>query len=77
MRQVAVLGATGSIGASTLEVIARHPERFRVAALSAHRDCATLVDLCTRFVPDVAVIADASLHDEFAAALRSLSLIHI
>ncbi|HQW80494.1 MAG TPA: 1-deoxy-D-xylulose-5-phosphate reductoisomerase [Pseudomonadota bacterium] len=74
MRQVAVLGATGSIGASTLEVIARHPERFRVAALSAHRDCATLVDLCTRFVPDVAVIADASLHDEFAAALRSRGL---
>jgi len=74
MKQVAVLGATGSIGASTLDVIARHPARFRAAALSAHRDCAALAELCARFAPDVAVIADASLQDELAAALRTRGL---
>jgi len=37
MKNVAVLGATGSIGASALDVIARHPDRFRASALAAHR----------------------------------------
>ena len=66
MKQVAILGATGSIGASTLDVIARHPQRFRAAALSAHRDVAALVELCARFAPDVAVIADPMLLDALA-----------
>ena len=58
MRNIAVLGATGSIGASTLDVVARHPDRFRVVALSAHRDADALARLCLRFHPAVAVIAD-------------------
>ena len=74
MKQLAVLGATGSIGASTLDVVARHPERFRAAALSAHRDVAALVDLCARFAPDVAVIADADRHDELVSALQARGL---
>ncbi|HWT15337.1 MAG TPA: 1-deoxy-D-xylulose-5-phosphate reductoisomerase [Patescibacteria group bacterium] len=74
MKQVAVLGATGSIGASTLDVIARHPDRFRASALSAHRDVDALLDLCTRFRPDVAVVADASRLDELAAGLKSRNL---
>jgi 1-deoxy-D-xylulose-5-phosphate reductoisomerase len=74
MKQVAVLGATGSIGASTLDVVARHPERFRAAALSAHRDVAALAELCARFEPDVAVIADARCHGELAAALKARGL---
>lgn len=72
MKQVAVLGATGSIGASALDVIARHPQRFRASVLAAHRKVDELVALCVRFKPDLAVIADAaleaSLRDKLAAA---------
>ncbi|MBI2396485.1 MAG: 1-deoxy-D-xylulose-5-phosphate reductoisomerase [Xanthomonadales bacterium] len=74
MKQVAILGATGSIGASTLDVIARHPQRFRAAALSAHRDVPALVELCARFAPEVAVIADPALLDALAHALRERGL---
>lgn len=72
MRNVAVLGATGSIGASALDVIARHPDRFRASVLAAHRKVDDLVALCARFKPDLAVIADpafeAQLRDRLAAA---------
>lgn len=72
MRTIAVLGATGSIGASTLDVVARHPDRFRVGALAAHRNAAALAELCRRFRPDIAVMADPAcvpeLHERLAAA---------
>jgi len=72
MKNVAVLGATGSIGASALDVIARHPERFRASVLSAYRKVDALVALCVRFRPDLAVIADpaleTALRDKLAAA---------
>jgi 1-deoxy-D-xylulose-5-phosphate reductoisomerase len=55
---VAVLGSTGSIGASTLDVIAQHPQEFRVVALSAHRNAAKLAQQVAQFRPDYAVIAD-------------------
>lgn len=61
-RQVALLGATGSIGGSALDVIARHPDRFQLQAVSANANVAELVALCARFKPRVAVIADAALH---------------
>jgi 1-deoxy-D-xylulose-5-phosphate reductoisomerase len=71
-RCIAVLGATGSIGASALDVIARHPHRFRASVLAAHRKVDELVALCLRFKPDLAVIADAALEtalrDKLAAA---------
>jgi 1-deoxy-D-xylulose-5-phosphate reductoisomerase len=69
MNKVAVLGATGSIGASTLDVIARHPERFRASVLSAHRNVDALVELCARFRPELAVIADPALEGELARRL--------
>lgn len=53
---VTVLGATGSIGTSTLDVLACHPERYRVHALTAHRSREALLGLCLRHHPDVAVI---------------------
>jgi len=72
MRHVAVFGATGSIGASTLDVIARHPQRFRASVLSANRNVDALVALCRRFEPDLAIIVDAAhepaLRDRLAAA---------
>ena len=72
MRQVAVLGATGSIGKSALDVIARHPQRFRASVLSAHRNIGALFELCLRFRPDLAVVADPgderALRNRLAAA---------
>ena len=70
MKTVAVLGATGSIGASALDVIARHPDRFRAGALAAHRNVDALAALCARFKPDLAVIADASREADLRARLR-------
>ncbi|MDE1712048.1 1-deoxy-D-xylulose-5-phosphate reductoisomerase (plasmid) [Chromobacterium amazonense] len=63
---IAVLGATGSVGCSTLDVIARHPERYRVVALTAHRQLDKLFEQASRFHPDYLVVADA----ESAAQLR-------
>jgi len=57
-RTLALLGATGSIGDSTLDVVARHSHRFRVAALAAHRNWRKLAYLCARFHPDVAALLD-------------------
>ncbi|ULU27523.1 1-deoxy-D-xylulose-5-phosphate reductoisomerase [Dyella terrae] len=68
-RKVAVLGATGSIGGSTLDVIARHPDRFRATVLTAHSNVAALADLCIRFQPDLAVIADPALESELSRRL--------
>ncbi|WJW76580.1 1-deoxy-D-xylulose-5-phosphate reductoisomerase [Thiohalobacter sp. IOR34] len=53
-----VLGATGSIGRSTLDVVARHPRRHRVLALTANRDVDGLYELCRRHRPRYAVLAD-------------------
>jgi 1-deoxy-D-xylulose-5-phosphate reductoisomerase len=72
MKRVAILGATGSIGSSALDVIARHPDRFQVSALAAHRKVDELVALCVQFKPSLAVIADdallSSLKDKLASA---------
>ena len=73
-RRVAVLGATGSIGASALDVIARHPGRFRVTVLTAHRQAEALAALCERFQPELAVIADAGQAPALAEALRRRGL---
>ena len=54
--RVTVLGSTGSIGTSTLDVMARHPERFEVFALSASRQVDLLFEQCVRFRPRFAVM---------------------
>ena len=59
MQHITILGATGSIGASTLDVVARHPERYRVFALTAHHKMEELADQCERFHPSVAVAGTA------------------
>jgi len=66
MREVAVLGATGSIGTSALDVIARHPDRLRATVLAAGSNVDGLLELCRRHRPRHAVIADGDLF----AALR-------
>lgn len=55
-----VLGSTGSIGVSTLDVASRHPDRYRVVALTANRDVDGLFSQCQRFCPDYAVMADSN-----------------
>ena len=74
MKRVAVLGATGSIGASALDVIARHPDRFAIAALSANRNVDALAALCVRHRPALAVIADAALESELRSKLAAANL---
>ncbi|TCT22319.1 1-deoxy-D-xylulose-5-phosphate reductoisomerase [Thiobaca trueperi] len=65
---VTVLGATGSIGISTLDVLARHAERFRVVALTANRDAERLAEQCRQHRPDFAVMVEP----DAAARLREL-----
>ena len=74
MRRVAVLGATGSIGASALDVISRHPDRLQATVLAAGRNVDALVALCIRHRPAHAVIAEASLHDDLRERLAVAKL---
>ncbi len=68
-RGIAILGATGSVGRSTLDVIERHPERYRVEALSAHGNPELLAEQCARFDARLAVIADPAKETELREAL--------
>jgi 1-deoxy-D-xylulose-5-phosphate reductoisomerase len=65
-----VLGSTGSIGLSTLDVVSRHPERFRVVALTANHDVEGLHAQCLAHRPDYAVMADPGQAAALAARLR-------
>ncbi|WP_409317628.1 1-deoxy-D-xylulose-5-phosphate reductoisomerase [Pseudomonas sp. KCJK9016] len=71
-QQITVLGATGSIGLSTLDVIARHPERYQVFALSGFSRMSELLALCVRHVPQFAVVPEIAaargLQDDLRAA---------
>lgn len=61
MIRIAILGATGSIGRSTLRVISRHPDRFRVVGLAANRSVEELAALVAEHTPDIAVLANAEV----------------
>ena len=71
-QQITVLGATGSIGLSTLDVIGRHPERYQVFALSGFTRLSELLALCIRHTPRFAVVPEAgvarALQDDLRAA---------
>jgi 1-deoxy-D-xylulose-5-phosphate reductoisomerase len=70
MKRIALLGATGSIGSSALDVIGRHPDRFEVNALAAGNRVDELVALCARFRPALAAIAAPALGPALADGLR-------
>jgi 1-deoxy-D-xylulose-5-phosphate reductoisomerase len=70
-RGIAILGSTGSIGRSTLAVVAMHPERFRVAMLGAYGSWQSVVEQAQRFEPDVVVLVDPAAADQARAALAS------
>lgn len=71
---VTVLGATGSIGVNTLDVIRHHPERYRVFALCAHTRVDKLFDQIREFTPAFAVVRDAALADDLASRCRTAGL---
>ena len=66
-----ILGATGSIGVSTLDVVGRHPDRYEIFALSAHRQVEKLASLCLQFRPKIAVVAGESEAQKLRALLSS------
>ncbi len=71
MKRIAILGSTGSIGTSTLDVVARHPDRFSVTALAAGRNDPLLLEQCLAFRPAFAVMHDAAAAQRLEAALRA------
>jgi 1-deoxy-D-xylulose-5-phosphate reductoisomerase len=73
-QRIAVLGSTGSIGANTLDVAARHAGRFEVFALSAATQVDLMVQQCERFAPEFAVMAHEPAARELAAKIRSAGL---
>lgn len=72
MQQVSVLGSTGSIGVNTLDVLRRHPERFRVFALTASKSTDELLRQCLEFKPQYAVMVDAQCALSLQSQLRQL-----
>jgi len=74
MSRVGIFGSTGSIGRSTLDVLSRHPKRFRVEVLVAHRQVERLFEQVTRFAPGVVGLVDASRAGELERLLDGLPL---
>ena len=71
IQTITILGSTGSIGVSTLDVVARHPDRYRVHALTGHTRIAELAEQCRRFLPARAVVATARAADQLASSLAA------
>ena len=74
MKQIAILGSTGSIGTQTLDVVRQHPEEFSVYALSAHRSLDLLIQQALEFNPAVVCIADENLYQPLREALSDLPI---
>ena len=71
---ITILGATGTIGVNTLDVLSRHPGRFEVVALTANRDIDRLFDQCRTVEPAYAVMADEAAATQLAERLRAAGL---
>ena len=61
MQTLTILGSTGSIGVSTLDVVARHPDRFEIYALAGHRQIDKLAQQCAQHRPKIAIVANKDL----------------
>ena len=72
-RSLTILGSTGSVGANTLDVVERHAGRFRVVALTAHTQSATLLEQCRRHQPLYAVISDERAAEALAREMKRAS----
>ena len=73
MINVAILGSTGSVGTSTLDVIARQSEQFRAFALTANKNVERLYEQCLQFLPEIAVMVDEAAADDLQQRLKNNS----
>lgn len=73
-RKIAILGSTGSIGTQALDVIAQHPDRFEVYALTANNQVEMLIEQTRRFLPEMVVIANTEKYIELKMALADLPI---
>lgn len=71
MKGICILGSTGSIGVSTLDVIARHPEQYRVVALTANNNLERLFEQCQKHRPAYVVLLDQTKAEDFTSRLSS------
>ncbi len=71
VKRITILGATGSIGVSTLDVISRHPDRYQVTALTANTNIDKLFQQCIEHTPDYAVIVDADCAEQLQSRLKN------
>ncbi len=74
IRHLTILGSTGSIGESTLDVVARHPDRFKVVALTANNNVDAMLQQCQRFRPRYAVMLDPSSAEQLASLFNNAGL---
>lgn len=71
MQKLTILGSTGSIGVSTLDVVRRHPDKYAVVALCGHTQIDRLFSQCIEFMPAFAVVRDEALASELSNRLRA------
>ena len=74
MKKIAILGATGSIGRSTLDIVSRFPERYRVVALGGGRNIRELIDQAKRFQPQLLAVQEEAGAEELMQALKDCGL---
>jgi len=72
VKNITILGSTGSIGVNTLDVIAQHPDRFRVIALTAHKNIDLLFAQCVKHQPKYAVISNDKLAIDLTNRLKTI-----
>ena len=77
MQSLTIIGSTGSVGKSTLEVIARHPKEFKVYALTASSNVDALYEQCMAFSPEIAVMVDEQAAESLRSKLASSDYSHI
>lgn len=74
IKKLVILGATGSIGDSTMDIIGRHPQRFEVFAITGHSNINKLTELCKKFKPQYVVISNHNLYSELTTSIKSCNL---
>lgn len=74
MQKICLLGATGSIGTSTLDLIQQHPEKFKLVSAAANLSVSRMVEICHLFKPDRIVMGTEQVRDEVAAACPGLNI---
>lgn len=67
MKDIIILGSTGSVGRNVLDVAARYPDRFRIKALATGRNVAKLLEQAEKFSPEILAVGDESLLGELAS----------